>query len=193
MRRKPKSGARAAELAAVAVIVASVIVAGAALALPAPTPRAAAPVAEVKRVATVRCVDSFDPGCGPLHWVPAPGPNQPTTTSLSPTTVNGVAGRPVSFDGRADDPDASIACHWILYGDETAGLIPAIGMQRQYGRWTTPATHAGSYNATFTHTYAKPGTYRVQFGARSGDGCSNDYNPYGGESVSTATVTITAH
>lgn len=183
---------RAAEMMAVAVIVASLIVAGAALATPPPAPRATTPIA-VKPVATAsKCVNSFDPACGPLHWVPAPGPNEPTTTTLSPTSPRGVAGNPVSFDARATDPDASIECHWILYGDETAALIPAIAMQRQYGRWNTPAKRAGSYSATLTHTYAKAGTYRVQFGARSGDGCSNDYNPYGGESVSTATVTITA-
>jgi hypothetical protein len=42
------------------------------------------------------------------------------------------------------------------------------------------------------HTYAKPGVYRVQFGARSGDGCESNYNPYGEESVATATVTVAA-
>ena len=197
MERKPekdrRTSGRSAEFAAVAFIVASLIAAGAALATPAPARRAAAPIVAVKPVATVRCVNSFDPACGPFHWVPTPGPNQPTSTSLSPTTARGVVGHPLSFDARAADPDASIACHWILYGDETAALIPAIAMQRQFGRWSTPAKHAGSYLATFAHTYAKPGTYRVQFGARSGDGCSNDYSPYGGESVSTATVTITAH
>lgn len=183
---------RAAEMVAVAVIVASLIVAGAALATTRSAPHATTPVA-VKPVATAsKCVNSFDQTCGPLHWVPAPGPNQPTATSLSPATARGVAGHPVSFAGRATDPDASIVCHWVLFGDEQAGLIPAISMQRQYGRWNTPAKHAGSYSATLTHTYAKAGTYHVQFGARSGDGCSNDYSPYGGESVTTATVTITA-
>jgi len=192
MGREPERGARAAELAAVAFMVASLIVAGAALAAPSNAPSPTRPVA-VRPVGTVRCVNSFDPACGPLHWVPAPSANQPTTTSLSPASARGVVGRPLSFEGRAADPDASIVCHWILYGDETAALIPAIAMQRQYGRWSTPAKRAGSYSATFTHIYAKPGTYRVQFGARSGNGCSNDYSPYGGENVSTATVTITAH
>ncbi|HEV2686414.1 MAG TPA: hypothetical protein VGW79_07225 [Actinomycetota bacterium] len=195
MRRKPEKDrrgrARAPEIAAAAVIVAFLIVTGAALATPSSARHAGAP-REIKAVATGRCVNSFDPNCGPLRWVPAPEPNQPTTTSISPTTVHGTPGHPVTFAANAADPDSSIACHWVLYGDEQAGLIPAISMQRQYGRWNTPAKHAGSYGATLTHTYAKPGTYRVQFGARSGDGCSNDYSPYGGESVSTATVTITA-
>lgn len=195
MERKPvkddRGRARTPERAAIAVIAASLLVAGAALATPSRAPTVTRPVA-VKPVATVRCANSFDPACGPLYWVPAPGPNRPTSTSLSPASARAVAGHPVSFDAGASDPDASIACHWILYGDETAALIPAIAMQRQYGRWSTPAKHAGSYRATFTHVYAKPGTYRVQFGARSGDGCSNDYNPYGGESVSAATVTVTA-
>jgi hypothetical protein len=189
--RKSGGGARGAEIAAALILVASVIVAGAALATPSRAPRATRPVG-LKPVATVRCVNSFDPACGPFHRVPSPGPNQPTTTSLSPATVRAATGRPLTFDARATDPDAAIVCHWILYGDEPAGLIPAIAMQRQFGRWSTPAKQAGSYGATFTHTYEKPGTYHVQFGARSGDGCSNDYSPYGGESVSTATVTITA-
>ncbi len=194
MERKPeKRGARTAEIAGVIAIVASLFVAAAALATPSRAPIPAERPVAVKPVATVRCVNSFDPACGPLHWTPAPGANEPTTTSLTPSTVRGVAGRAVSFSARASDPDASIVCHWILYGDETTALIPAMTIQRQFGRWTTPAKQAGSFSATFTHTYAKPGTYRVQFGARSGDGCSNDYNPYGGESVSTATVTITAH
>ena len=183
---------RAAEMMAVAVIVACLIAAGAALATPRTASGPVAPVA-VKPVATAyKCINSFDPACGPLHWVPTPGPNQPTTTSLSPATAHSIVGHAISFAARANDPDASIACHWVLFGDEQAGLIPAISMQRQYGRWNTPVKHAGTYSATLSHTYAKPGTYRVQFGARSGDGCSNDYSPYGGESVSTATVTIAA-
>ncbi|TMK53242.1 MAG: hypothetical protein E6G59_06215 [Actinobacteria bacterium] len=84
------------------------------------------------------------------------------------------------------------ACHWILFGDETAALIPAITMRHQYGRWVTPPKRAGSFTTTHTHAYKKPGTYHVEFGARSGSDCSNDYNPYGGESVATATVTISA-
>ena len=188
--REGQGRPRGAEFAAAVVIIASLIVAGTALAMPARAPRATRPIG-LRPIATVRCVNSFDPACGPFHWVPSPGPNQPTTTSLSPATARAAAGRPLTFDARAADPDASIVCHWILYGDEIAGLIPAIAMQRQYGRWSTPEKQAGSYAATFTHTYAKPGTYHVQFGARSGDGCSNDYSPYGGESVSSATVTIT--
>src|SRR5690242_13120920 len=111
VRQKPKSGARAAERAAAAVIVASLIAAGAALATPTKSLIPTRPAA-LKPVATVRCVNSFDPACGPLHWVPKPGPNQPTTTSLSPVSARGVVGRPFSIDGRAADPDASIACHW---------------------------------------------------------------------------------
>jgi hypothetical protein len=138
------------------------------------------------------CVDSFDPSCGPLRWDPAPGANAPVTTRLTPSSPNGIAGRGIAIDARATDPDARIACHWILFGDEQTALIPSITMQRQYGRWITPAKRAGSFGTTYTHTYTKPGIYHVQFGARSGDGCSNDYNPYGGESVATATVTIAA-
>lgn len=138
------------------------------------------------------CVDSFDPACGPLSWQPAPGTNAATKTSLSPSAITGVTGRGIAFAVRAIDPDAKIACHWILFGDETSALIPAITMRHQYGRWVTPPKRPGSFSATYTHAYKTPGTYHVQFGARSGTDCSNDYNPYGGESVATATVTISA-
>ena len=183
--------ARAAEIVAVAAIVLVLAAAGTALASHGQSRRAPSTKAP-KGISTARCLNSFDPACGPLHWDPAPSPNQPTETSVTPANARVVAGHPVTFDARATDPDARIACHWILYGDETSALIPAIAMQRQYGRWDTPAREAGTFSTTYTHTYAKPGTYRVQFGARSGDGCSNDYSPYGGESVSTATITVAA-
>jgi hypothetical protein len=182
---------RVAEVAAVTSIALILIAAGTALASHAPGPRPSHAPA-VTPSATSRCVDSFDPACGPLRWAPAPGPNEPTSTALTPATISGVAGHPVSIHAAATDPDAVIACHWVLFGDEQAALIPAIAMQRQYGSWKTPAKKAGDFSTTYTHTYERAGTYRVQFGARSGNGCSNNYNPYGGESVSTATVTIAA-
>ena len=141
---------------------------------------------------TGKCANSFDPACGAFHWSPAPGANQPTTTSVSPAALNGVVGKPVSFDTAAADPDAQIACHWILFGDEQVSLIPSVMFRQRYGEWTPPAKQAGDFHQTDVHTYAKPGVYHVQFGARSGDACESNYNPYGGESVATATVTVAA-
>ena len=138
------------------------------------------------------CVNSFDPACGPLRWQPAPGRNEPVGTSVTRSALTAVTGRGIAFAVRATDPDARIACHWILFGDESSALIPAITMRHQYGRWVTPPKRAGSFTTTYTHAYKTPGVYHVQFGARSGSDCSNDYNPYGGESVATATVTISA-
>jgi hypothetical protein len=139
-----------------------------------------------------KCVNSFDPACGAFHWSPDPGANQPTTTSVSPADLSGIAGKDVSFVTQATDPDATIACHWILFGDEQVSLIPSVLLHQRYGRWTPPAKQPGEFHQTYMHTYAKPGVYHVQFGARSGDGCESNYNPYGGESVATATVTVAA-
>jgi hypothetical protein len=150
----------------------------------------AAPKAPTK--AAGKCVNSFDPACGAFHWSPAPGANQPTTTSVSPAELSGVAGKDVSFDTAAADPDAKIACHWILFGDEQVSLIPSVMLHQRYGEWTPPAKQPGDFHQSYIHTYAKPGVYHVQFGARSGDACESNYNPYGGESVATATVTIAA-
>lgn len=150
----------------------------------------AAPKATTK--AAGKCVNSFDPACGAFHWSPDPGANQPTTTSVSPAELSGVAGKDVSFEAAAADPDASIACHWILFGDEQVSLIPSVMLHQRYGRWAPPAKQAGEFHQTYVHAYAKPGVYRVQFGARSGDACESNYNPYGNDSVATATVTIAA-
>jgi hypothetical protein len=142
--------------------------------------------------ASGRCVNSFDSSCGAFHWDPKPDANQAMTTSITPAPVAGVAGKNVSFDATAVDPDAVIACHWVLFGDEQVALIPPVMLHHQYGRWTTPPQQRGEFHLTYMHTYSKPGTYRVQFGARSGDGCESNYNPYGEESVATATITIAA-
>ena len=150
----------------------------------------ASPKASAK--AAGKCVNSFDPACGAFHWSPAPGTDQPLTTSVSPANLTGVTGRDVSFAAAATDPDATIACHWILFGDEQVSLIPSVMLHQRYGRWTPPATQAGEFHQTFVHTYAKAGVYHLQFGARSGDACDSNYNPYGGESVATAAVTIAA-
>jgi hypothetical protein len=138
------------------------------------------------------CVNRFDASCGAFHWDPKPDANEAMTTSISPASISGVAGKDVSFDATAVDPDAVVACHWVLFGDEQVALIPPVMLRHQYGRWTPPAKQRGEFHLTYIHTYAKPGTYRVQFGARSGDGCPSNYNPYGEESVATATVTIAA-
>ena len=144
------------------------------------------------KAATGTCVNSFDPSCGAFHWDPKPDANQSMTTSVSPASVSGFAGENVSFDAAAVDPDAVIACHWVLFGDEEVALIPPVMLRHQYGRWTPPAKQRGEFHLTYAHTYSKPGTYHVQFGARSGNGCESNYNPYGEESVATATVTIAA-
>jgi hypothetical protein len=138
------------------------------------------------------CVKSFDPPCGAFHWDPKPDANQAMTTTITPASVSGVAGKAVSFEADAVDPDAAIACHWVLFGDEQVALIPAVMLRHQYGRWTPPAKQRGEFHLAYMHTYSKPGTYHVQFGAHSGDGCESNYNPYGEESVATATVTVAA-
>jgi hypothetical protein len=153
-----------------------------------PTSRSAAKTAKPAG----KCVNSFDPSCGAFRWDPKPGVNQAMTTSVTPASLSGVAGKDVSFDATAVDPDAVIACHWVLFGDEQVALIPPVMLRHQYGRWTPPSKQPGEFHLTYMHTYSKSGTYHVQFGARSGDGCESNYNPYGEESVSTATVTIAA-
>ncbi|MGZ4103982.1 MAG: hypothetical protein ACXVP8_01830 [Actinomycetota bacterium] len=137
-----------------------------------------------------RCVNSFDPSCGTFYWNPKPAPDQPIAVTLSPATVHAVAGVPVRFDAVASDPDARIACHWFLYGDEQTALVPSVSIRKRYGRWVPPVPQAGRLRLTRSHTYATPGTYHVQFGAGSGDSCSSNTDPYGDQSIAVTTVTV---
>ena len=114
------------------------------------------------------------------------------TTAVTPAALSGIAGREVAFDTTTADPDAQIACHWILFGDEQVALVPPVMLHQRYGRWTPPAAEPGEFHQTFVHSYLKPGVYHVQFGARSGDSCGSNNSPYGDQAIATATVTITA-
>src|SRR5437667_7540 len=70
-----------------------------------------------------KSVTSFDPSCGAFYWDPTPAANHPMTAAVTPAALSGIAGREVAFDTTTADPDAQIACHWILFGDEQVALV----------------------------------------------------------------------
>lgn len=146
--------------------------------------------ASQRPAAAITCLNSYDPACGAFYWDPAPSTDSPIRVTVSAGSARAVAGEPLRFDAAATDPDARIACHWLLFGDEQTALAPAVTIRKPYGRWITPARSPGRFRLSVSHTYEKPGTYRATFGASSGDGCSPGTNPYGDESVAVTTVVV---
>jgi plastocyanin len=156
---------------------------------PSPTKTVAAKKAAAKTTST-RCLNSFDPACGRFYWSPTPGSNADISVSVGASSATVPAGEPVSFTANGDDPDAKIACGLIYYGEGT-NIGTAVRIRRQYGRWEPPAKTHGTMTKTYTHTYENAGTYTVVASFKSGDGCAEDYNPYGSEGSAAVTITVT--
>jgi hypothetical protein len=185
--------------AVLGVVALSLVATGALVTHKTASVRPSSPAATKARGTTIKapaaspgCVNTFDPSCGPFHWEPQPDSNEPMAITLTASAAQGVVGKAVDFTAGAIDPDATIACHWIFYGDEPAALAPALTINQRYGTWKPPAKHRGELHLAYSHTYAKPGTYHVQFGAGSGNSCRSNYNPYGEESAKAVTISILA-
>jgi plastocyanin len=134
-------------------------------------------------------VNSFDSKCGAFYWDPAPGANAPLTVSVTPTSASAAVGEPVSFTATATDPDASVACDDVYYGDGV-DIGSAARLRRQFGRWVPPAKQQGQETKTYSHTFDKAGTYTVIVNFHSGDNCSENYNPYSSDGHAALTITV---
>ena len=137
------------------------------------------------------CVNSFRAKCGKLHWEPAPGPNAPMTVTVG-LPSNAKAGQEVTITVTAVDPDAQISCDYPYFG-QGAYLGNAITTRPRYGLWETPAKERGEKTYSYTHTYAQPGTYHLQFIVVSGTSCVDpNADPYGSTGHASATLIVTA-
>jgi hypothetical protein len=152
---------------------------------PAPAPAPAA-----------NCHNSYDPGCGPFRWDPAPGPNQPLTVTVTPPSQQVNAPAEVNFHIVAHDPDAKVdRCYTVDFGDGQKGgtCPPPASCQTPYGPWTPPTKVDDTYEFDVKHAYtaaSPPGQpYVASFTLQSHSFCNPD--PYGGSGQAPATVKVT--
>lgn len=137
------------------------------------------------------CVNSFSAKCGKLHWEPAPGHNAPLTVTVT-APASATAGQAIAITVNAVDPDAPISCNYPYYG-EGAYVANAVTTRPRYGLWETPAKERGETTLTYHHTYAKAGTYHLQFTFVSGTSCVDPKaDPYGSTGFGIATIIVSA-
>lgn len=145
-----------------------------------------APKLESPKPKPPACLNSFDPVCGEFSWVTKPGSNQPLVITVEMPAVE--AGTEASFTVRGSDADADILNDfwWIDFGDGTSTMGPGDkSCAKAYGPWSLPARKADSWEKTFTHTYAAPGTYTmwvklISYDVREGKRpCQQAYGSYG--------------
>ena len=137
------------------------------------------------------CRNSYDPACGPFSWDPPPH-NRPLTIQASAQPAEGAADRRFAFHVVADDPDAEIVSCLprVDWGDNVVENEDCVvnyncRVETRFGPWRPPPPGApGHADFDLSHTYARPGAYRVTFQMGSGSGCDLSY-------ASQATKTLT--
>jgi hypothetical protein len=95
-------------------------------------------------------------------------PNQPVSIEVCASPSNPKAGETVTFHLKASDPDAAMDAEGCqqpraAYGDETEGSVSCLALCQKENPTPEPTT----IGRTFTHAYAKPGTYTATFTADS--------------------------
>jgi hypothetical protein len=168
-------------------------------------PATVAPGATPTTAAVDRCRNSYDPSCGPFHWVPAPGPNYSLTVRVTITPSKPKVGDTVAFRIFVDDSDANLDPASVRFGvssldppDQEGFGAGCPSYRTRYGFWTPPPRTHGRVELTFTRVFEAPGSYRWGFTAMSarcdnsgpgvppsdlqGEGGYNPYSSYGSES-----------
>ncbi len=141
------------------------------------------------------CLNSFDPACGEFTWKTAPEKNQGLV--LTATHAGGITGADTAFNVHVADADAKIwrEAYKIDFGDGTYTYGPSYkACKKAYGPWTVPVRSDDSYDTTFHHTYATPGTYTVLikfFSKDARDGAVPCQQAYGSGSAIYLAVTVT--
>jgi hypothetical protein len=95
-------------------------------------------------------------------------PNQPVAIEVCASPSNPKVGETVTFHLKASDPDAAMDANGCqqpraAYGDETEGAVSCLSICQK----ENPTPESTTIGRTFTHAYAKPGTYTATFTADS--------------------------
>ena len=91
-------------------------------------------------------------------------PNQPVSIEVCASPSNPKVGETVTFHLKASDPDAAMDAEGCqqpraAYGDETEGAVSCLALCHK----ENPTPESTTIGRTFTHAYAKPGTYTATF------------------------------
>lgn len=138
------------------------------------------------------CRNSDNPDCGPFHWDPALGPNQPLVASFTKAPTEAVVGQTVTFEVSWSDPDAKLTFDRLSTDGSRIGtscmLVP------RYGPWTPPSPEGGSGTRSYPTAFSAPGSYEVVVelgtsipGAPVNPDCSH---PYGNETRLVSTINV---
>lgn len=131
---------------------------------------------------------------GQTSTVPADGANVSLTIEVCVNPNPARAGERVTFDVTYSDPDAPITdngCNTPQPDFEGGGMAscgPSCGGAPPGTPTTVAPAEPGKLVKTYTHTYEKPGTYKVTFSARSGNLC--DQNPHASQGQVTVEVVV---
>ena len=95
-------------------------------------------------------------------------PNQPLAIEVCASPSNPKVGETVTFYLKASDPDAAIDANGCqqpkaAFGDETEGSVSCLSLCQK----ENPPPESTTLGRTFTHAYAKPGTYTAVLTADS--------------------------
>lgn len=90
--------------------------------------------------------------------------NQPLVIEVCASPSQPAVGQTVTFDFKAQDPDAAIDAEGCqqpraAYGDEGDGTAQCLSLCQK----DNPSPESMTLGRTFTHAYAKPGTYKATF------------------------------
>lgn len=140
--------------------------------IPATTTSRPATATTVAPSVTTTTIDAGDHG--------APPPNQPLTLTLRYQPLQPSSGQVVWFKSTADDPDASIQCIAVDFGDGTSTGAPCAPPLCDTNPTWGPV--AGHKDRVDQHTFGAPGTYTVRATAYSGP-CQSQFASTGETSI----------
>lgn len=161
--------------------------------VPHPTTTTTAPT-----TTTTSCYESYDPACGPFHWDPPPGPDQPATLTVTYSPAHPHVGQTITFPLTYTDPDSQpeLTLDGGDWGDgdmwaAEPSVVNCPNLRARYGPWPTPPRQGGTAQGEApTYGYAKSGTYTVTVRASGRHSCEEEPNPYEGDAVGSVTVTV---
>lgn len=146
------------------------------------------------------CRNSTDPLCGPFHFDPQPGADNPMAVQVTAEPASPVAGQPMVFHITLTDPDG-VSFDGTIFNFGTSGIGGSTPEAcAKFGPWDPPERDpaAATQTVTVTHTYFEAGTYTATFSFDAGPfDCVDSVTgrgdrPYASSATGSVTVVVSA-